>query len=115
MRFIHFFFVQYSGPHLLELTVVSTFTNEPGHNISYKIACAPSENSDQHVHLVFYGDFVDPNQTPCSATSDLCMHCLSITLLGVSRLKWVKFRRCRDWYGFMRLETETFLSEKKKQ
>ena len=24
--------------------------NQPGHSISYKIACAPSEDSDQHVH-----------------------------------------------------------------
>ena len=28
----------------------------------------------------------DPDQT-----SDLSLHCLTITLLGVSRLQWVKF------------------------
>ena len=32
----------------------------------------------------------DPNQTPRSAMSDLGLHCLSSTLLWVSRLKWVK-------------------------
>ena len=30
----------------------------------------------------------DPDQTPRSAASDLGLHCLSITLLGVSRLQW---------------------------
>ena len=29
----------------------------------------------------------DPDQTPRSAASDLGLHCLPITLLGVSRLK----------------------------
>ena len=31
----------------------------------------------------------DPDQTPHSAASDLGLHCLPITLLGVSRLKWI--------------------------
>ena len=31
----------------------------------------------------------DPDQTPHSAASDLGLHCLPITLLGVSRLQWV--------------------------
>ena len=31
----------------------------------------------------------DPDQTPRSAASDLGLHCLPITLLGVSRLQWV--------------------------
>ena len=34
----------------------------------------------------------DPDQTPRSAASDLGLHCLSITLLGVSRLQWVNLR-----------------------
>ena len=34
----------------------------------------------------------DPDQTPRSAASDLGLHCLSITLLRVSRLQWVKFK-----------------------
>ena len=34
----------------------------------------------------------DPDQTPCSAASDLGLQCLPITLLGVSRLQWV-YRR----------------------
>ena len=32
----------------------------------------------------------DPDQTPRSAASDLGLHCLPITLLGVSKLQWVK-------------------------
>ena len=32
----------------------------------------------------------DPDQMPHSAASDLCLYSLPITLLGVSRLKWVK-------------------------
>ena len=31
----------------------------------------------------------DPDQTPISAAFDLGLHCLSITLLEVSRLHWV--------------------------
>ena len=31
----------------------------------------------------------DPDQMQCSAASDLSLHCLPITLLGVSRLQWV--------------------------
>ena len=37
-----------------------------------------------------YANSGDPDQTPRSAASDLSLHCLPITLLGVSRLKWVK-------------------------
>ena len=31
----------------------------------------------------------DPDQMPCSAASDLGLHCLPITLLGLSRLQCV--------------------------
>ena len=31
----------------------------------------------------------DPDQTPRSAASDLGLHCLPVTLLQVSGLKWV--------------------------
>ena len=31
-----------------------------------------------------------PDQTPHSAVSDLGLHCLPNTLLGISRLQWVK-------------------------
>ena len=34
----------------------------------------------------------DPDQRPRSVASDLGLHCLPITLLGVSRLQWVKVR-----------------------
>ena len=33
----------------------------------------------------------DPDQMSHSAVSDLGLHCLLITILGVSRLKWVNF------------------------
>ena len=36
----------------------------------------------------------DPDQTPHSAASDLGLHCLPITLLGVSRLQWVNDIAC---------------------
>ena len=32
----------------------------------------------------------DPDQTPHSAASDLCLHCLPVTRLGVSSLQLVK-------------------------
>ena len=32
----------------------------------------------------------DPDQMPHSVASDLGLHCLPNTLLGVSRLQWVK-------------------------
>ena len=31
----------------------------------------------------------DPDQTLHSAASDLGLHCLPVTILGVSQLKWV--------------------------
>ena len=33
----------------------------------------------------------DPDQMLHYAASDLGLHCLPVTLLGVSRLQWVKF------------------------
>ena len=32
----------------------------------------------------------DPDQTPRSAASDLGLHCLLVTRLGISSLQWVK-------------------------
>ena len=40
--------------------------------------------------LDLFANSGDPDQTPCSAASDLGLHCLPITLLGVSRLQWFK-------------------------
>ena len=34
----------------------------------------------------------NPDQAPHSAASDLGLHCLPITLLGVFRLQWVKIK-----------------------
>ena len=36
---------------------------------------------------VYYANSVDPEQKPHFAAPDLGLHCLPITLLGVSRLK----------------------------
>ena len=35
----------------------------------------------------------DPDQTPRSAASDLGLHCLPVTRLGVSSLQWVNMHR----------------------
>ena len=40
--------------------------------------------------LELFANSGDPDQTPRSAASDLGLHFLPITLLGVSRLQWVK-------------------------
>ena len=37
-----------------------------------------------------FANSCDPDQMLHSAASDLGLHCLPITLLGVSRLQWVK-------------------------
>ena len=39
---------------------------------------------------VFNANSVDPDQRTYSVASDLGLHCLPFTLLGVSRLKWDK-------------------------
>ena len=31
----------------------------------------------------------DPDQMPHSAASDLGLHCLPVTLLGITRLQWI--------------------------
>ena len=38
---------------------------------------------------MLFANSVDPDQTASSAASDLGLHRLPITLLGVSRLQWV--------------------------
>ena len=39
----------------------------------------------------------DPDQTPRSAASDLGLHCLSVTFLGLSRLQWVTYMQTEFW------------------
>ena len=39
---------------------------------------------------VFNANSVDPDQAPCSATSDLGLHCLPMSLYWNARLKRVK-------------------------
>ena len=49
----------------------------------------------------------DPDQMLHSSASDLGLHCLPITLFGVSRLQWVKFRRA---YIYSKATSKTCLS-----
>ena len=49
----------------------------------------------------------DPDQTSHAAASDLGLYCLSLTLLGISRLKWVK--------KLLRTEEEKKKKKKKKK
>ena len=46
----------------------------------------------------------DPDQTPRSAASDLGLHCLPITLSGISTLQWVKYIN----FQIIRRKTEIF-------
>ena len=39
----------------------------------------------------------DSDKTPHSVVSDLGLHCLSVALLGVSRLQWVKPHTEKRW------------------
>ena len=38
----------------------------------------------------------DPDQRPCSAASNLGLHCLPVNRLGVSRLQWVNMKEAED-------------------
>ena len=38
----------------------------------------------------FNASSLEPDQTSCSAASDLGLHCLPMSLLWAARLKWVK-------------------------
>ena len=40
--------------------------------------------------VVLFSNSGDPDQTPPSAASDLGLHCLLVTRLGISSLQWVK-------------------------
>ena len=40
--------------------------------------------------LELFVNSIDPDQMPCSAASDLGLHCLPVTHLGISSLQWVK-------------------------
>ena len=51
--------------------------------------------------VALFANSGNPDQTPHTAASDLGLHCLPITLLGISRLQWVKsnehFTEFRIW------------------
>ena len=40
---------------------------------------------------------MDPYQTPRSVTSDMGLHCLSMSLLWDARLIWVKHEQVEKW------------------
>ena len=52
----------------------------------------------------------DPDQTPHSAASDLNLHCLSVTLFGVSRIKWVN--AVPNYNELMQLQTVKYYKQK---
>ena len=43
----------------------------------------------------------DSDQTPRSVASDVGLHCLPVTSLGVSSLQWVKISKEMDLYCFV--------------
>ena len=49
-----------------------------------------------------------PDQMLHSAASDLGLHCLPITLLGVSQLKWVKVNICAKGSKFFPVRADLF-------
>ena len=55
----------------------------------------PIENKDK-----LFANSGDPDQTIWSAASDLGLHCLPITRLGVSRLQWVNSSHTRLSFCF---------------
>ena len=55
----------------------------------------------------------DLDQMPHSAASDLGLHCLPITLIGVSRLQWVK--SAHNIYFHEDIKKNIFFVEKKKK
>ena len=57
-----------------------------------------------------FGNSGDPDQMPHSAASDLGLHCLPVTLLGVSRLQWVK----GDGLHFLSFKLDPFSEDKNK-
>ena len=42
---------------------------------------------------------IDPDHTPRFAASDLGLHCLPVTILGVSRLKWLNMGPEKKYHG----------------
>ena len=55
----------------------------------------------------------DPDQTPRFAASDLGLHCLTFTLLGVSRERWVNTPVKTTGFAYFRRNCTTFLKKKK--
>ena len=82
-------------PGLIYLHQVDSFTTIPwtdlcpvaGYLVSFCYFCFKEIP-------VFSAKCVDPDQMLCSAGSDLGLHCLPFTLLGVSRLKLVNTPSC---------------------
>ena len=65
---------------------------------------------EKWLNYIVFANSWDPDQTPRSAASDLGLHCLPVTRLGVSSLQWVNDviripdrihqtqRRCIVWF-----------------
>ena len=50
----------------------------------------------------------EPDQTPQNAASDLVVHCLPTSFLGVSRLKWVNTQTLPEEGGGVRVPVFLF-------
>ena len=58
----------------------------------------------------------DPDQTPHSVASDLGLHCLTITLLRVSGIQWIKRQFIIRWFTIqdsLKVVTKSVVSKQK--
>ena len=58
---------------------------------------------------VFNANSADPDQMPHSVASDLGLHCLPSTLLGVSRLKLVNLRSAGELFPFYCIQSQLYI------
>ena len=67
------------------------FANYPfrGLRFQFKVCLAMRFRYSLRKMGKLFANSEDPDQTPRSAASDLDLHCLPITLLGISRLQWL--------------------------
>ena len=82
--------------HKMGLSLTHCRLNELTHTIYWKSPIsnlgsqAMSFRYSQRKMAKLFANSGDPDQTPHSAASDLGLHCLPITLLGVFQRQWVK-------------------------
>ena len=76
-----------------ELTHLYYILKDSNFDFRYVRLCDLDIPREKMVEL--FANSGNPDQTPPSAASDLGLHCLPTTLLGVSRLQWVKWKHER--------------------